>query len=345
MSALPQLQTNNKTFLGRHWSEHSLLSRYFPGGKGRSILSFGCSTGEELMSLHALFPSAELYGCDVDWFSLQTARGLLGSRATIFQSDSREIEACGPYDIIVCNSVLLAPSTVQPDGKKKGIDPALWQDIVSLLDANLKPGGIIQIINSNMPFRLHPLAGNYQPLRSALVLGPNFVDQFDLEGRHLCSGVGGVGWSAIVSRHLAEEHWPALQPTDLTDIHFFKTAGADRPSPAVINDEIIPNLPQNGIWAKGSASYSPFIYPDEGKVSTRTEVDITWTTLAIDTIRLERTARRYWFDGELVDSPKSTIEMYGPTATAFIESMLGKRSTRMTVDSMLAPETIRAPQF
>jgi len=345
MAILPQLQTSNKTFLGRYWTEHSLLSRYLSNGKNISILSFGCSTGEELISLRTLFPSADLFGCDVDWHNLQAARALLGKEAVIFNSSDQGISHHGPYDIIVCNSVLLSPTTSVEGVGKRGIDPNLWSDIISLLNESLNPGGILQIINSNIPFRCHPVAENYVPLPSALVLGPNFVDQFDLDNNHMCSGVGGVGRSAIISQHLAENAWSLLQPTDLTNVHFFKSTGSEISVPAPINHERIPNLPTGKMRAEGTMSYSSYVNPREKRPSTRTEVELKWRALAVDTVRLKRKVRRYWFDDSIVNSTKSTVDMYGPSATSFIESATGRRSTRLTVDTLLSSQPIRASQF
>src|SRR4051812_759619 len=123
MSLHRQLQTNNKTFVGRYWTEHAVLRRYVPSDAGLAILSFGCSTGEELVSLAALFPGARLFGCDIDWHNLSAARALLGRAATIFESRDDEIVRHGPFDVIVCNSVLMSHTTAVA-GRASGIDPS-----------------------------------------------------------------------------------------------------------------------------------------------------------------------------------------------------------------------------
>jgi hypothetical protein len=327
-----QHQTNNKTFVGRYWTEHGLLRRYFPHDRRLSVLSFGCSTGEELMTLRALFPGAALFGCDVDWHSLQAARALVGDAATFFESHDDAVLDHGPYDAIVCNSVLMRPG---------GIEASRWIDAVAALDAALKPGGILQVINSNIPFRLHPLANGYEALRSPLSLGPHFADQFDLEGRRLCTAVAGTGWSAILNRHLGEEAWRQLLPTDLHDVHFQKAGG--RRAPAV-EDEILPNLQQQGGWASGTMTYRPEM-PADPRPSTFVEVDVRWTTTGVDGIRLNRTARRIWFDGSVAMSHSAPIDMSGPAATALIEAATGRRSSRLSMDALFNPRAIQATAF
>jgi hypothetical protein len=336
-----QLQTNNKTFLGRYWTEHTVLRRYVPSDNGVSILSFGCSTGEELAGLQVLFPAARLFGCDIDWHNLQCARALLGDRATIFASADGEVLRHGPFDVILCNSVLMGPTTVK-SGRKQGIDAARWTDVLGVLAEALKPGGILQIINSNIPFRFHPAAAGFQPLRSPLVLGPNFVDQFDLRGRHLCSGVAGVGWSAVLSRHLGEEAWPDMLPTDLQDVHFCKTGRILVPQP--VGGEEIPNLPGGDCLVGGTMTYRPTPI-DDPRPATHIEIDVAWQSVGADGVRLRRSARRIWFDGRVVDLGDSTVEMTGATATAFLEASTGRRSTRLTMETLASPAAIRAPAF
>lgn len=332
-----QLQTNNKTFLGRYWTEYSVLRRYFASDQQLSILSFGCATGEELATLRMHFPGARLYGCDTDWYSLQAARALLADKATIFTSSEQELLRHGPYDIVVCNSVLLRPTTALA-GRKLGIDSILWSDVLSRLDSVLKPGGVMQIICSNIPFRYHPAFNRYQPLRSPLILGPSFVDIFNPQGSHLCSGVPGTGCSSILNRHLGEEAWKEMLPTDLHDVHFQKSGGSQLPS---IEEELLANMPRGEAWASGSMTYRPEIPPDP-RPSTHIEIDTTWTALAADSVRLERRVRRIWFDGTVVLSCATASEMMGSPATNYIEAAIGRRSTILSLDEMSRSKPVRS---
>ena len=342
MAPLEQLQTNNRTFLGRHWQEHSVLSRMFSAHHGLRILSFGCSTGEELVSLQALFPGAEIFGCDVDWYSLQKARALLSGSANIFHSDGELINENGPYDIIVCNSVLLSRTT-RKDGKASGIDTKRWLETVDLLDSVLKPGGIIQIINSNIPFRLHPCFKGYQKQSSDLLVGCNFVDMFDLESRHLCSGVSGVGWSSHVPQHLGEKDWDRLIPDDLDVIHWRKSGG-DK-GPGVPNDEKLPNLIVAKSLAEGQTSYRPIVASDKTRPTSYVEVKSVWKAVSNEYVQINRTHSRVWFDGSTVRECHTVIDIDGVEATAFIEATLGRRSTRLSSQQIFSAQPIRSAGF
>lgn len=331
MPPIPALQTNNGTYVGRYWTEHSVLRRYVPSDKELKILSFGCSTGEELLTLQLLFPNAHLYGCDNDWSNLARARAVLKDNAVVFHSNDEEILRHGPFDIIICNSVLLRPTRLV-EKIKTAIDPTEWSSVVATLDQALKPGGILQIINSNIPFRLHRAASGYEALRSPLILGPNYTDQFDLNGKHLCSAVPGTGFSAILNRHLGEAEWRLMRPTDLEDVHFRKSGGDTRVVP--VENEAIPNMNAAGTVASGSTTYRPEISEDR-RPSTHTEIDVHWTAFKNGDVRLHRSARRVWFDGSIASSTKIEIDMTGPVAGVFIESAIGRRSTRISMDLLL----------
>lgn len=338
-SSSVQLQTNNKTFFGRHWTEHTVLRRYFATDAGLSILSFGCSTGEELATLRVLFPGARLFGCDIDWRNLQAARALIGSDACVFASDDETIARHGPYDIVICNSVLLQ-STAGADGIGRGIDPELWSHVLTVLDRSLRPGGVLQVVNSNIPFRFHPLAANYIPLRTPLILGPSFVDMYDPSGLFLCRGVAGMGWSGVLNRHIAECGWKNLEPTDFTDVHFWKRGSV--PAPLPVLDETLPNRVAGTVLVSGNCTYRPAGIHDS-RPSTYVEVDVTWSAHGVDSVRLERAARRVWFDGSVIEMGATKVDLEGPEAGAFLDGAVGRRSSRISVDRLMVPSAIRSP--
>ena len=87
----PQLQQSASTSVARYWNVYSVLRRYFSSDRNLKILSFGCSTGEELVTLRTLFPSADLFGCDTDWYNLQCARAMLKRSALVFHSSDQEV--------------------------------------------------------------------------------------------------------------------------------------------------------------------------------------------------------------------------------------------------------------
>jgi hypothetical protein len=138
------------------------------------VLSFGCSTGEEIVTLRSIFgDAAALYGCEIDPVSLQEAIATTGHLATIFKSDRAAIRDHGPYDLINCASVLC----LNPPTHIQTLFPAEEFDaLLAVLDSALRPGGLIALTNASYRFYGSPLAPCYDPVRSDLVFSSGFVN-------------------------------------------------------------------------------------------------------------------------------------------------------------------------
>lgn len=317
MTNTPQLQPNGATFPRRYWTEFLALRSYLPAGEDPSILSFGCSLGDELFSLRDLFPMAHLFGCESDPGRLAVARERTASFATTFASDVGELGRHGPFDIVVVNSVLL--DSDRPD---QGVDAKAWLDVVALLDSVLKPGGLLQVINSNMAFRRHPVAQGYMPLRHPMVAGSNFVSQFDLDGVFLAEGIAGLGRSAHLHRHIARPRWDELEAHDLDDIHFRKAGGPDDRGQAPAAVKGLAGM----IAASGSASHRP---PADPRVTSYVAIDLNWTSTATEVL-IERRTQRIWFDGGVAYERLGFVRLADADAQAFIETMTARPPAGLT---------------
>jgi hypothetical protein len=142
-------------------------------GRRLKILSFGCSTGEEIVTIRSIFPDADLYGCEIEPVALQEAMDTTGHLATIFKSDRAAIRDHGPYDLINCASVLcLNP----PTDMQKLFPPADFDELLTVLDSVLLPGGILALTNASYRFYDSPLAPYYDPIRSDIVFSSGFVN-------------------------------------------------------------------------------------------------------------------------------------------------------------------------
>lgn len=112
------------------------------------ILSFGCAAGEELVSLRAYFPSAQLIGAEINpalrracaKLSPDSARQVIASRPEI-------IAAHGPYDAIFCMAVFTRrPHTVESQATRDlsaHYPFALFANDLRQLAAQLAPGGLL----------------------------------------------------------------------------------------------------------------------------------------------------------------------------------------------------------
>jgi hypothetical protein len=144
-----------------------------PAGRKLKILSFGCSTGEEVVTIRGIFRDAEIYGCEIEPVSLEAATATVGHLATIFKSDASAIADHGPFDLINCASVLcLNP----PTHINKLFPSEEFDRLLAVLDGALRPGGLIALTNASYRFYESPLAPHYDPVRSDIVFSSGFVN-------------------------------------------------------------------------------------------------------------------------------------------------------------------------
>ena len=77
-----------------------------PAPDARRILSFGCSTGEECVTLAEYFPKAEIVGADINPVILLQARKHRSDRIRFVYASDRILSGLGGFDAIFCMAVL-----------------------------------------------------------------------------------------------------------------------------------------------------------------------------------------------------------------------------------------------
>lgn len=115
-----------------------------------TILSFGCSSGEEVVSLRRYFPQARICGTDINRARLADCRRLkLGDRVEFYPSHPARIASAGPYDAIFCMAVLQRrPHQIERDrvwNIARYYPFATFDDQVMALVEQLKPGGLLVV--------------------------------------------------------------------------------------------------------------------------------------------------------------------------------------------------------
>jgi hypothetical protein len=100
-------QTTSLTYYDRYPTIFSACRDYFSNKQDLKILSYGCSTGEEVLSLRRYFPNAYIVGTDINKHSLEICRKLhMDDKISFIYSETSEIQRQGPFDAIFCMAVL-----------------------------------------------------------------------------------------------------------------------------------------------------------------------------------------------------------------------------------------------
>ena len=205
-----------------------------PPDRKLKVLSFGCSTGEEIVTLRSVFgDTAALYGCEIEPVALQEAVATTGHLATIFKSDRAAIRDHGPFDLINCASVLcLNP----PTDMQKLFPPAEFDELLAVLDGALLPGGLLALTNASYRLYDSPLAPYYDPVRSDIVFSSGFVNVYAHDRRPFLERIRRPSYVAFrrgVAFDMRDEE-------ELADSVFRKRLPGEEPAPRFLTLAPVP---------------------------------------------------------------------------------------------------------
>ncbi|HLO78250.1 MAG TPA: class I SAM-dependent methyltransferase [Magnetospirillum sp.] len=143
----------------RHADVFGYVKDQLGSDTGLRLLSFGCSTGDELFSLRALFPSATVRGLDVNPYNIRKCQDRLSQAGSapgisVAVADSTKGEPSESYDAIFAMAVfrhgLLDFGADRCDDYLRFAD---FERAVNELARCLKPGGLLVIRYAHLRFR------------------------------------------------------------------------------------------------------------------------------------------------------------------------------------------------
>lgn len=127
-----------------------------------NILSFGCSSGEEVETLSMFFGKSNIYGIDINDEMIEKCR--LKFKYIDRIKVSKNIEDVG-YDFIFCMSVLCRWPDTQNINSCKGVyEFDDFNKALKYLDNHLNIGGYLVIYNSNFIFDDSDISHKYKPV-------------------------------------------------------------------------------------------------------------------------------------------------------------------------------------
>lgn len=192
-----QVQPSHGTQMNRYPEQYSFLKELVAQNQtqdDKKILSFGCATGEETLTLAQQYfeePSIKVFGVDVADVAVAeaTKKAQLAPEGKITILDGREVSPkdYGPFDAVLGNSVFCIYG--KRDVPYKNITYVMetfpFSDFESMLDdidSYLKVGGVLTVFNSNYNFMDTHLAERYEPIPDKKC--PNhFVPRIDRENK------------------------------------------------------------------------------------------------------------------------------------------------------------------
>jgi len=162
-------QTTSLTYMNRYPEIFSACSNYFDGKQDLKILSYGCSTGEEVLSLRKYFPTAHIIGAEINKHSLAICRKLsVDDKITFLYSRLGEIQKHGNFDAIFCMAVLQRkPHYIGAKGisSLKKIYPfEKFEQQIIKLDELINPKGLLIVHFTQYSLRDTIVASKYEAL-------------------------------------------------------------------------------------------------------------------------------------------------------------------------------------
>ena len=131
------------------------------------IMSFGCSTGEEVLTLLHYIPNATIVGVDINSWCLKKAQQAIKSdQCRFIHRTSTAFEEADGFDAIFCMAVFQRTEnrTSKDNSQAQGFLFENFEKEVLVLDKKLKKGGLLVIDNADFSFNDTSISEKYSPL-------------------------------------------------------------------------------------------------------------------------------------------------------------------------------------
>lgn len=144
-------------------------ANYLTATEYPKILSFGCSTGEEVFSIGQYLPQAIIIGTDINPWCLKLCRKKNQNfNYSFYHRFSNEFELASDFDAIFCLAVFQRTEnrTNKDNSIASGFLFEQFEREILVLDRKLKPHGLLIIDHADFRFEDTTVAKKYIPLNS-----------------------------------------------------------------------------------------------------------------------------------------------------------------------------------
>ncbi|HET6152694.1 MAG TPA: class I SAM-dependent methyltransferase [Marmoricola sp.] len=123
-----------------------------------AILSFGCASGVELLTLRQYFPTSRIRGIDANPLAVRAARKRVRAvgesvAITVARGSDASAEAASAYDLVLALAVFRHARLNESPASTAGVlDFTDFERTVTGLAATVRPGGILMLRHANYRF-------------------------------------------------------------------------------------------------------------------------------------------------------------------------------------------------
>ena len=182
-------QSTVLTSMDRYPKLFAVCRDYFAGNTDLRILSYGCATGEEVLTLRSYFPSAVIVGAEINRHSLaQCRKHKVDDRIVFMESHPDKLRELEPFDAIFCLAVLQRTPVLIAARQTMDLNDIYpfdkFDKKVTELDSWLKKNGLLVVHHAQYLIANAPVASKYAPLDAAKNIRSN-NPLFDRNGMRL----------------------------------------------------------------------------------------------------------------------------------------------------------------
>ena len=172
-------QTTTSTILDRYPEVFYSCCGYFENKAKLKILSFGCSTGEEVITLRKYFKEATIIGAEINKSCLKIClKRNLDDKIKFIHSTTKGIKENGPYDAIFCMAVMQRTPHYIRDANIKYLKDRYpfykFDEQLVILDQFLNKDGLFIVHYTQYQFDESTIACRYKPYDNVTQMYYNF---------------------------------------------------------------------------------------------------------------------------------------------------------------------------